>query len=168
LIFLFVAEDRDLLLDPGASVEARRRYHDYYSTARLRHLAERRKGSRHSDLYTALGVITAALGSAEGAPGLAFQLWRLLFGLSACPHLESAAISNADLLDAVRKLATIEDRGVLRVVDYRNLGSEELGSIYESLLELHPRSMLGLATSICAPLPAMKGRPPGPTTRRLL
>jgi hypothetical protein len=139
LIFLFVAEDRDLLLDPGASVEARRRYHGYYSTGRLRHLAERRKGSRHADLYTALGVVTAALGSDEGAPGLGLPaLGGLLFGLSACPHLESASISNADLLDAVRKLATIEDRGVLRVVDYRNLGSEELGSIYESLLELHP------------------------------
>ena len=28
--------------------------------------------------------------------------------------------------------------GVTRSVDYRNLGAEELGSIYESLLELHP------------------------------
>ncbi|MEZ6073807.1 MAG: N-6 DNA methylase [Pirellulales bacterium] len=27
---------------------------------------------------------------------------------------------------------------MLRIVDYRNLGSEELGSVYESLLELHP------------------------------
>src|SRR5207302_574019 len=26
-----------------------------------------------------------------------------------------------------------------RSVDYRNLGSEELGSVYESLLELHPQ-----------------------------
>ena len=52
--------------------------------------------------------------------------------------LEEAVLSNTDLLDAVRSLATIEDRGALRVVDYRNLGSEELGSIYESLLELHP------------------------------
>ena len=55
-----------------------------------------------------------------------------------CPHLDAAELANADLLDAIRKLATIEERGVLRAVDYRNLGSEELGSIYESLLELHP------------------------------
>ena len=27
---------------------------------------------------------------------------------------------------------------MLRAVDYRNLGAEELGSVYESLLELHP------------------------------
>jgi type I restriction-modification system DNA methylase subunit len=32
----------------------------------------------------------------------------------------------------------LEDRGVRRAVNYTNLGSEELGSVYESLLELHP------------------------------
>ena len=34
---------------------------------------------------------------------------------------------------------TLMDEGRMRrAVDYKNLGSEELGSIYESLLELHP------------------------------
>ena len=35
-------------------------------------------------------------------------------------------------------LTFIEDGNVRRAVDYRNLGSEEFGSFYESLLELHP------------------------------
>ena len=35
-------------------------------------------------------------------------------------------------------MAYVEQDRVLRIVDYRNLGSEELGSVYESLLELHP------------------------------
>ncbi len=39
---------------------------------------------------------------------------------------------------AIRSLAYTEQDKVLRTVDYRNLGSEELGSVYESLLELHP------------------------------
>ncbi|MBM3299767.1 MAG: N-6 DNA methylase, partial [Deltaproteobacteria bacterium] len=42
------------------------------------------------------------------------------------------------MLDAVRALAFTVDKNVRRAVDYRNLGTEELGSIYESLLELHP------------------------------
>ena len=54
LLFLFTAEDRDLLLDPGADEPTQRRYLDYYSTARLRRLAERRKGSRHADLWAGL------------------------------------------------------------------------------------------------------------------
>ena len=35
-------------------------------------------------------------------------------------------------------LSRIEDGKVTRNIDYRNLGAEELGSVYESLLELHP------------------------------
>src|SRR5690606_10890014 len=36
LLFLFVAEDRELLLDPAASDTARQRYRSYYATTRLR------------------------------------------------------------------------------------------------------------------------------------
>ena len=46
LLFLFVAEDRDLLLDPGAEPVARERYEKYYATDRLRRLAER--SARHA------------------------------------------------------------------------------------------------------------------------
>ena len=48
-------------------------------------------------------------------------------------------LTNRDLLEAVRALAFTERQKSLWRVDYRNLGSEELGSVYESLLELHPR-----------------------------
>jgi type I restriction-modification system DNA methylase subunit len=138
-ILLFVAEDRDLLLDPKAEAAIKVRYARYYSTARLRNLAERRKGSRHADLYAGLRVVITALGSDDGAPGIGLPpLGGFLFGPDACPHLDPAELANSDLLEAIRKLATIEEKNVLRTVDYRNLGSEELGSIYESLLELHP------------------------------
>ena len=50
-------------------------------------------------------------------------------------------ISNRQLLSAIRSLSLIDDREARawRNVDYKNLGPEELGSVYESLLELHPR-----------------------------
>ncbi|MEZ4522484.1 MAG: N-6 DNA methylase [Thermomicrobiales bacterium] len=38
----------------------------------------------------------------------------------------------------MRELAFVRDANVRRNVDYKNLGSQELGSVYESLLELHP------------------------------
>ena len=50
LLFLFVAEDRDLLAPPDADEAARERYREDYSTERLRRLAERRVGGRHPDL----------------------------------------------------------------------------------------------------------------------
>ena len=146
LIFLFTAEDRhdetsgrELLLDPAAPDDAVERYRRYYSTARLRSLAGRRRGTRHPDLWVALRRVMAALG-AGGAPTLALPaLGSFLFGAEACPHLDNADLRNEDLLDAVRALATIEEDRRLRPVDYRNLGAEELGGIYEGLLELHPR-----------------------------
>lgn len=139
LLFLFTAEDRGLLLDPGADDPTRRRYLDYYSTARLRRLAERRKGSRHADLWAGLKVVLGALSADTGARGLGLPaLGGFLFSDDACPRLDRAEIANRDLLDAVRALATIEDGRVRRSVDYRNLGAEELGGVYESLLELHP------------------------------
>jgi hypothetical protein len=51
LLFLFAAEDRNLLLLPTATEEAVNRYSRFYSTARLRTLAQSRRATRHSDLF---------------------------------------------------------------------------------------------------------------------
>jgi N-6 DNA Methylase len=216
LIFLFVAEDRELLLMPGADSDARKRYTQFYSTTRLRHLAERLRGSRHADLWQSLRLVmdliggieirgrgvqlnapttntlgdptsnplwtidddhmdqsidnrgrgvqsqrdaaqlnaptanVAATGKAEhgiaghtkaslGVQALGLpELGSFLFSAEAVRDLAGCELANADLLEAVRALAfTVEGR-VRRAVDYKNLGPEELGSVYESLLELHP------------------------------
>ncbi|MDW8328343.1 MAG: hypothetical protein RMK99_17440, partial [Anaerolineales bacterium] len=91
LLFLFVAEERDLLLDPQASAEARERYTRYYAMAGLRRLAERRVGTRHADLYARVRLVMRLLGSDEGAPGLGLPaLGGFLFSSAALPDLESA------------------------------------------------------------------------------
>ena len=67
----------------------------------------------------------------------------------------------------MRALAFIEERGTRRAVDYKNLGSEELGSVYESLLELHPELNVDAADlRRCASPPATSARRPAATTRR--
>ena len=148
LLFLFTAEDRGLLLlpEPGTKPEARRRYLDHYSAQRLRRLAERRRGGPHPDLYRGLRLVMAKLGDDRGCPELALPaLGSFLWSENALPYLANADLSNRHLLEAVRALAFTEDQRRLRPVDYRNLGSEELGSIYESLLELHPEVDTGAA-----------------------
>lgn len=139
LIFLFVAEDRALLHPEGTSEEARARYRDFYSTTRLRFMAERLRGGPHPDLWRSFVFVCSKLAADEGCAelGLPF-LGSSLFSPGACPHLDEAEIANRDLLGAVRALAFTQQGPVLRQIDYRNMGSEELGSIYESLLELHP------------------------------
>lgn len=139
LIFLFAAEDRDLLLLPGAAAETRQRFQNYYSTTRLRALAQRQRGSRHHDRYEALRLVMTLLGSDSGCPELAIPaLGGFLFDARSTADLNDAKLDNQALLSAVRSLAFITEGNTRRAVDYRNLGPEELGSVYESLLELHP------------------------------
>lgn len=142
LIFLFVAEDRGLLLNPDplpSAGLARERYARFYSTARLRELALKRRGTRHYDLYHALRVVMEKLGDDAGCPELALTArGGDLFAPTFIADLNACEIANRDLLDAVRALAVTKDKFARRTVDFKNLGSIELGSVYESLLELHP------------------------------
>jgi len=143
LIFLFVAEDRDLLFFPDSTPEERQRYARYYSTTRLRRLAERQRGGRHPDLYTSLRLVTDLLGgrdkSGKGNTGLGLPiLGSFLFSNESLPDLETAELDNQSFLNAIRSLSLTVEGNTRRSVDYKNLGPEELGSVYESLLELHP------------------------------
>lgn len=139
LLFLFVADDRELLLDPAADRQTRERYRRHYSTIRLRRLARTRRGSKHPDLYRSLHVVMEMLGGDEGCPALGLPaLGSFLWSRHALRHVGEADIANREFLGALRALSLTREEGTTRRVDYRNLGAEELGSVYESLLELHP------------------------------
>lgn len=145
LIFLFVAEDRDILLAPGSNVAARERYLRYYSMRRIREIAGRKRGSLHADLYEVLKLVSTKLGDPKGCPELALMpLGGFLWSGSAIPHV-TGMIGNDYFLAAVRELSYRVTEGTLRSVDYKNLRSEELGSVYEALLELHPEINLEAA-----------------------
>ncbi|WP_342372512.1 N-6 DNA methylase [Propioniciclava soli] len=140
LLFTFVAEDRGLLLAPDADPTARQRYRDYFSTERLRRTARRRRGTRHADQWRALNLVWDGLGSVTGRPELGLVGIGGLFEPGALDLFRGCGLSNEALLRAVRHLSLVEEPGskMKRVVDYRNLGAEELGSIYEALLEFVP------------------------------
>src|ERR1035438_9424697 len=77
--------------------------------------------------------------SGDGCPELALPaLGSFLFSPRALPDLNPCEISNLHLLEAIRCLAVTQTGQSRRIVDYKNLGAEELGSVYESLLEFHP------------------------------
>ncbi len=138
LVFLFVAEDRDALLDPEADVRAKKRYLDYYSTKRLRHLAAAIRGGGHGDLWQGMRRVMDLLGE-EGCPHLGLKpLGSFLWEKETLGTLSSCELSNYSFLEAVRKLAFTQRADALWPTDFKHLGSEELGSVYESLLELHP------------------------------
>ena len=152
LIFLFVAEDRTLdgrsLLHPPDDSEAartaRQRYANHYGTARLRRLAGKIKGSRHGDLWRQfrflLGPLSGDPEFAEARRHLALPaLGSFLWDPDSTAALNDVELANFDFLETIRNLAYFRQDQVLRPVDYHNLGAEELGGVYESLLGLTPQ-----------------------------
>ncbi|MBM7440543.1 Eco57I restriction-modification methylase domain-containing protein [Streptomyces sp. HB132] len=142
LLFVFVAEDRGALLDPKADERQRGAYERYFSSARLRERARRRQGTAHGDQYEALRLVLDALGKEGGRPELGLPgLGGLFSPKETDAPLDGLKLSNESLLAAVRHLAQMRDPGARRwrPIDYRHLDAEELGSVYESLLELEPK-----------------------------
>jgi hypothetical protein len=137
LIVLFVAEDRELLSIPDADPKAKKRYMRYYSTAHLRHLAQKVHGTQHTDLFTGFQQIIQRLAQGPECHGLALPvLDGFLFKQDPLIDLQQCKLTNAVFLEALRSLAFLNQRNGLMPIDYQHIGAEELGSIYESLLEL--------------------------------
>jgi hypothetical protein len=137
LLFLFTAEERGVLHMPEATPEARALYAQGYAVARLRDRARlKRHYDRYADLWAGLTVTFRAL--SRGTWLLGLPALGGLFDETQCPDLDAAGLPNARLLAAVHALAYFIDAGSLQRVNYRDMGTEELGSVYESLLELHP------------------------------
>ncbi|MBR1032964.1 Eco57I restriction-modification methylase domain-containing protein [Bradyrhizobium liaoningense] len=138
LIFLLAAEDRDLLHPPDVSLEARKLYAAGYSLAALRESAVRRAAwDRHHDRWEGLLITFAAL--ARGEKRLGLPALDGLFAPSTLPDLESTKLANRGLMEAIYRLAWLKDGSGLVPVNWRDMETEELGSVYESLLELTPQ-----------------------------
>lgn len=138
LIFLLAAEDRALLHPPGASAAARKLYADGYSLAALRASAVRRAAwDRHHDRWEGLLIAFTAL--ARGEKRLGLPALDGLFAPGTLPDLEKAKLPNRSLMEAIYRLAWLKDESGVVPVNWRDMETEELGSVYESLLELTPQ-----------------------------
>jgi hypothetical protein len=136
-IFLFSTEERDVLLDPAATEAAKERYRRFYATRRLRDLAGSMRGGPHGDLWQ--GLATVMRGLDGGCAPLALPaLGSFLWSPSAVPHLATASLANEHLLTAMRELSYLTRNGKRFPVAWRTVAADELGGIYEGLLELHP------------------------------
>jgi hypothetical protein len=138
LIFLMVAEDRNLLHPEKADKDAHRLYADGYSLSVLRAQSIRRAAwDRHHDRFEGLKIVFRAL--AHGEPALGLPALGGMFGRDQLPTLEAASLHNRALMEALYRLSWLTDGTGLVPVNWRAMETEELGSVYESLLELQPQ-----------------------------
>jgi hypothetical protein len=131
-LFLLVSEERGLMGSYPV-------YLQHYSISRLRRLVDNRAAyTEHDDLWQSLRVLWHVLRDENLAAML--NLSPLNGDLFAHTDLEDATITNRDLLEAFTHLVYYPESpsSPPRRVNYAALDTEELGSVYESLLELQP------------------------------
>ena len=137
LLFILYAEDRGLL--PVNDL----RYDDYGLRKRVRDDIAQRKSQ--NDVFS---------GTAANYYNRLLELFRLidkgdasislppynggLFASTAAPLLENVRLSDALIADIIHDLSHAESDGEHRFVNYRDMSVQQLGSLYERLLEREP------------------------------
>ena len=138
LIFLMVAEDRNLLHPEKAKPDARKLYAEGYSLAALRAQCYRAASwDKHHDRYEGVKIVFHAL--ANGQDALALPALGGLFSDDKLPHLETARLRNRAFMEVLYRLSWLDQKTGMVPVNWRAMETEELGSVYESLLELQPQ-----------------------------
>jgi hypothetical protein len=138
LIFLMVAEDRNLLHPATASAAARSLYAEGYSLAHLRALCTRASTwDRHHDRFEAIKIVFRSLDEGEAILGL--PALGGLFAGDKLPTLGTSRIRNRAFMEALYRLSWLTEKSGMVPVNWRAMETEELGSVYESLLELQPQ-----------------------------
>ena len=136
LIFLIAAEDRNLLHPETPGRDARKLYAEGYSLAALARAVRR---ARLGPAPRPLGGPQDRLPRARPRGG-ARSACR---PSAACSRRHAAASrnrppANRAFMEAIYRLAWLSDKTGLVPVNWRDMETEELGSVYESLLELQP------------------------------
>ena len=143
LLFLMVIEERGLVFPRETPRKNIQLYYDYYSVQRLRRLAVMRglKIERFHDAWLSLLATFHLFEHPETAAKLGTTvLGGQLFHPQALGPLRDCRLSNATFFSALERLCYFNhpQTGQRMPVNFGALATEEFGSVYESLLELHP------------------------------
>jgi hypothetical protein len=137
ILFLLYAEQRGMLPKRDSLSPL---YRQEYSLARLAERVSRSFPATdgHVDLWEGLKATFQMV--AVGVPALGiFGYNGELFSAEKTPTLHRLTCRNGALLQAIRALTFVQREGGLQRVNYADVGVEEIGAVYESLLEYVPR-----------------------------
>ena len=135
IMFLMFAEQRGMLPTRDSL------YTESYSMTRLRERAEKAKRrDRHHDIWKGLLVTFDMIKKGVDDPKIGiFGYNGSLFDDEKIARLRHLNCENTSILEAIRYLTYFESEKTLQRISYVDLGVEEIGSIYESLLDYTPR-----------------------------
>ena len=137
LLFLLYAEDRDLLPVNDS------RYDDYGLRKSVRDDIDKRMSARDtfstiaSNYYNHITTLCRQVDAGDASIGLPPYNGGL-FAQQAAPILEQVQLPDAVLAPIIHNLSRVEGQSGRRFVNYRDMTVQQLGSIYERLLEREP------------------------------
>lgn len=145
LLFLMVTEERDLIFEDSSDETSKKQkdiYYRYYSLMRLRKLSENRYlfEAQYTDLWTAMMQTFRMFETGgNGKPMGIKPFGGDLFSPLAMQYISDTTLNNRVLMECIKSMNEFEDAQRNKVaINHRSLDVEELGSIYEGLLELSP------------------------------
>lgn len=135
LLFLLFAEQRGMMADRGDL------YTKEYSISALRERAERKQSRDHqTDLWEGLKVTFRLVGQGVDEDDLHVPGYNGgLFDDEKLEFVQDAACGNEAILNAIHNLTHVEQQGYQQRISYADLGVDEIGAVYESLLEFTPQ-----------------------------
>ena len=137
IMFLMFAEQRGMLPTRDSL------YAEAYSITRLREKAEKTKRrDRHYDLWNGLLVTFDMIKKGVDDPESKITVFGYngsLFDDGKIKQLKNLKCENTGILSAIRNLTYFESEKTQQRISYVDLGVEEIGSIYESLLDYTPK-----------------------------
>jgi hypothetical protein len=133
VLFLMFTEQRGMMSNRDSL------FTEEYSITKLRERAEQReKGDRNTDLWEGLKSTFELVGKGDenlAVPGYNGDL----FNDGNLKYILRATCPNEKILSAIDDLTHIEQDGYRQRISYSDLGVEEIGAVYESLLEFTPQ-----------------------------
>jgi len=133
VLFLMFAESRGLVPNWHPV------YRDHYTIEALRDQAEAQAGEGLWEALQAIGRLAHA-GCHAGTLTVAAFNGRL-FSPTHAPLAERVAVNDVTTREALIALSTSRETGKARTrIDYRDLGVEQLGAVYEAILDYVPRT----------------------------
>ncbi|WP_256301701.1 Eco57I restriction-modification methylase domain-containing protein [Haloarchaeobius salinus] len=135
LLFLMFAEQRGMMADRGDL------YTEDYSINQLRTRAEEHNGrDPNIDLWEGLQVTFDMVGHGVDDEVLHVPGYNGgLFDDDRLEYVAEADCPNHALLEAIYNLTHVEQEGYQQRISYADLGVDEIGAVYESLLEFTPQ-----------------------------